>query len=59
MFTEFEEKNIRKFRTKHFKKHGNISSITIELSSTGIGDIVIVKCPSCKEEKDVTDYDNM
>lgn len=56
LLNDVEEKKLIKFRNKHYKKHGNISKVTIKISATGIGDAKIVKCPYCKEEKDITDY---
>lgn len=54
----------RQFRTRHWAMHNGGKSkcdgntYWYELSGTGIGTCIKIKCPICGEEKDITDIDS-
>lgn len=55
----------RQFRTHHWAMHNGGKSkkcdgntYWYELSGTGIGTCIKIKCPICGEEKDITDIDS-
>ena len=55
----------RQFRTRHWAMHNggkskkcDGSTYWYELSGTGIGTCIKIKCPICGEEKDITDTDS-
>ena len=54
----------RQFRTRHWAMHNGGKSkcdgntYWYELSGTGIGTCIKIKCPICGEEKDITDTDS-
>ena len=52
-----EKKAERAFRDSHYKSCKNGSKYLYELTGTGIGTAITIKCPVCGEEKDITDYD--
>ena len=43
------------FRKIHYNKCKNGNRFSYELTGTGIGIIIKISCPICKEEKDITD----
>lgn len=47
---------IKKFRDAHYNSCGNSSTYQYELTGTGIGTIIKIRCPKCGQETDVTDY---
>ena len=49
-----EKEMYNEFKTKHYKSCGTSNTI-IELTPTGIGTAIKVKCPICGEEVDITD----
>lgn len=51
-----EKEMYNEFKTKHYKSCGTSNTI-IELTPTGIGTVIRVKCPICGEEVDITDID--
>ena len=51
-----EKEMYNEFKTKHYKSCGTSNTI-IELTPTGIGTAIKVKCPICGEEVDITDTD--
>ena len=54
----------RQFRTRHWAMHNGGKSkcdgntYWYELSGTGIGTCIKIKCPICGEEKDITNIDS-
>lgn len=48
----------REFVEQHYKTCGNSGTFIYELSGTGIGTVIKIKCPICSEEKDITDIDS-
>ena len=52
-----EKKAERAFRDSHYKSCKNGSKYLYELTGTGIGTAITIKCPVCGEEKNITDYD--
>lgn len=52
-----EMKAERAFRDSHYKSCKNGGKYLYELTRTGIGTAITIKCPACGEEKDITDYD--
>lgn len=58
IMSEKEYEANKKFRDKHYKscqcgKHG--TTFEYILTGTGIGTIIAVRCPVCKETEDITD----
>lgn len=51
-----EKKAERAFRDSHYKSCKNGSKYLYELTGTGIGTAITIKCPVCGEEKNITDY---
>ena len=49
-----EKEMYNEFKTKHYKSCGTSNTI-IELTPTGIGTAIKVKCPICGEAGDITD----
>ena len=47
---------IKEFRDRHYNSCGNGSTYQYELTGTGIGTAIKIRCPKCGEEIDVTDY---
>ena len=52
-----EKKAERAFRDSHCKSCENGCRYLYELTGTGVGTAITIKCPVCGEEKDITDYD--
>lgn len=52
-----EQKAERAFRDSHYKSCENGGKYLYELTGTGIGTAITIKCPVCGEEKDITDHD--
>ena len=52
-----EISQFREFKYSHYKTCGT-SDVCVLLSPTGIGTIIKLKCPKCKEELDITDIDS-
>ena len=54
----------KEFRSRHYEMHNGGKSkyggntYWYELSGTGIGTCIKIKCPICGEEKDITDTDS-
>lgn len=44
------------FRDRHFQNCRNPGHYIVELSATGLGEGITVKCPFCGEEEDITDF---
>ena len=44
-------------KDSHYKSCKNGSKYLYELTGTGIGTAITIKCPVCGEEKNITDYD--
>lgn len=44
------------FRDRHYRSCKNSGRYIVELSATGIGEGITVKCPFCGEEEDITDF---
>lgn len=42
---------------RHWKSCNNPSNFIYDLTGTGIGTVIKIKCPVCGEEQDITDYD--
>lgn len=55
IFSEKEYKKYIKFRDKHYKSCKNGYKHIFELTGTGIGTVIKIKCPFCNEEEDITD----
>lgn len=47
---------VNEFRKKHYHSCGNGSTYQYELTGTGVGTAVKIRCPKCGEEMDATDY---
>lgn len=52
-----EAKRIAEFRKEHYVSCKNSGTFLFELSGTGIGEAISIKCPVCGAEENVTDYD--
>ena len=51
-------KRIAEFRKAHYASCKNTGTFLFELTGTGIGEAISIKCPVCGTEENVTDYDN-
>lgn len=47
---------IKEFKNRHYNSCHNGSTYQYELTGTGIGTAIKIKCPKCGEEIDITDY---
>ena len=54
---EVEQKRYKAFVNLHYKKHHFRGGAPVTITPTGVGDIVVVKCPSCGNEKDISNYE--
>ena len=57
VLSDKEISQFREFKHSHYKTCGT-SDVCVLLSPTGIGTIIKLKCPKCKEELDITDIDS-
>ena len=57
VLSDKEMSQFREFKYNHYKTCGT-NDVCVLLSPTGIGTIIKLKCPKCKEELDITDIDN-
>ena len=57
VLSDKEMSQFREFKHSHYKTCGT-SDVCVLLSPTGIGTIIKLKCPKCKEELDITDIDS-
>ena len=53
-----EKDRIKAFKQKHYEKCSNSNEYTYHMTGTGIGTVVKVQCPVCKEIQDVTDVES-
>lgn len=53
-----EKDRIKEFEQIHYEKCRNSNEYTYHMTGTGIGTVVKVQCPVCKEIQDVTDVDS-
>ena len=51
-----EKKAKRAFRDSHYNSCKNGSKYLYELTGTGIGTAITIKCPVCGEEKDISSH---
>lgn len=58
VMSDKESKARREFVEQHYKSCGNAGTYIYELSGTGIGTVIKIKCPVCGAEEDITDYDS-
>lgn len=64
IMSDREMKDEKAFREHHYELHngGKYKSIAntyvYELTGTGLGCLIKIKCPICGEEKDITDTDS-
>ena len=54
VLSDKEISQFREFKHSHYKSCGT-NDVYVLLSPTGIGTIIKLKCPKCKEELDITD----
>ena len=57
VLSDKEISQFREFKHSHYKSCGT-NDVYVLLSPTGIGTIIKLKCPKCKEELDITDIDS-
>ena len=57
VLSDKEISQFREFKCSHYKSCGT-NDVYVLLSPTGIGTIIKLKCPKCKEELDITDIDS-
>ena len=57
VLSDKEISQFREFKYNHYKSCGT-NDVYVLLSPTGIGTIIKLKCPKCKEELDITDIDS-
>ena len=55
--SEKEIERMAKFRSRHYQSCKNAGCYQYELTGTGIGTVIKIKCPQCGVEEDVTDYE--
>lgn len=55
--SEKEIERIAEFRSHHYQSCKNDGCYQYELTGTGIGTVIKIKCPQCGAEENVTDYD--
>ena len=53
-----EKDRIKAFKQKHYEKCRNSNEYTYHMTGTGIGTVVEIQCPVCKEIQDVTAVDS-
>lgn len=58
VMSDKESKARRIFVEQHYKSCGNAGTYIYELSGTGIGTVIKIKCPVCGVEEDITDIDS-
>lgn len=58
VMSDKESKARRAFVERHYKSCGNAGTYIYELSGTGIGTVIKIKCPVCGVEEDITDIDS-
>ena len=56
--SDVEAGRISTFRARHHEVCKNAGTYLFELSGTGIGEVISIQCPICKEKEDVTDIDS-
>lgn len=62
--SEKEYEADQEFRNRHWQMHnggqykGKANTYQYELTGTGIGTCITIRCPICGEEKDITDIDS-
>ena len=52
-----EKEAEKAFKDSHYESCKNGGKYLYELTGTGIGTAITIKCPVCGEEKNITDYD--
>lgn len=61
LLNEVENAAASEFAAKHYEDHcsgkNRAASLRLSAEQTGMGYVIKVKCPYCKEEKDITDYE--
>lgn len=61
LLNDAENKAAGDFARSHYEGHchrkNRVMALRLSADQTGMGYIVKVTCPYCKEEKDITDYD--
>lgn len=59
IMTDNECDELHAFRARHYEMHKltrhSSDTYIYELTGTGVGTLIKVKCPICNEEKDITD----
>jgi hypothetical protein len=53
-----EQKSYEAFTDEHYSKHKFQGGVPVTLTPTGIALHVEVRCPSCNETKDISNYDS-
>lgn len=53
-----EQERYDNFSKKHYEKHKFISGVPVTFTPTGVGVHVVVKCPKCGKEKDISNYES-
>ena len=57
VLSDKEMSQFKEFKYSHYKSC-KTNDVLVFLSPTGIGTIIKLKCPKCKEELDITDIDS-
>lgn len=55
--TDKELASIKTFRAKHYASCKNGNKYQFELTGTGVGEAIDIRCPICGESENITDYD--
>ena len=58
ILSDTELEAIKFFKQRHYDSCGNGSTYQYQLTGTGIGTAIKIRCPICGKEEDVTDYDS-
>lgn len=61
LLNEAENTAASEFAMKHYQDNcsgkNHAAALRISATQTGVGYVIKVRCPYCKEEKDLTDYE--
>lgn len=58
VLTDKEKERIKEFRNRHYNKCNNGGTYWFQLTGTGIGTAITIKCDMCGEEEDITDTES-
>lgn len=56
--SDAEAKQVSRFRQEHYDSCNNSGRFLFELTATGLGETITIKCPICGKAEDITDFSN-